>query len=440
MSARFFSNGSLPAGAVKVVRLGKRYESKVSWLRRFSAEVGDDELQDDDEPGGGEKEDYVADRAWALKDVTFSMAPGERIAILGAAGAGKSTLIRLLSGVLTPSEGMVEGSGTSILLSAVGTPIAPRRTGYENLFMLSHLLRVPRVQLEANIGKIVEFSELGAHVNKEVRTYSRSMFHRLGLSMALNIDPDILLVDDGVSSRDPKFHGKVMQRLAELCDKGTSLIFAAGHSRRVRALCSRAIVLKSGILTFDGHINEASRHYAQDHLGSTGVEDDEPLATDDQAQREGFELTSQLTAKPEWRGDIAEILDKAGDDRVLADDMTGALKAYTASLALLRKLASAAPTRADHQRSVSQSLTKIGDVRFSSCDRAGALAAYDESLEIRRKLFTIDKDNPDWQTELVTGLRNVARASDNDKRAQACLEEALRMEAPLEQRLDRTAR
>jgi ABC-type polysaccharide/polyol phosphate transport system ATPase subunit len=264
MNTRYFRNGELPAGALRAVNVGKTYEVKLRWLRKFSAKYGDDEADEDEESKRQEEEvehEPRRDGLWALRNVTFSVAPGERVAVLGSAGSGKSTLLQMLAGILAPSEGFVEGTGISIALWAVQSAIAKLETGYENILLAAQLLRIPVDRVKANKKRIIEFSELGPHAHKRVTQYSTSMFYRLGMAMALNVDADILFVDESLGGKDPHYNVKVMNRIRELAQSGTTVIFAASSEKHVRDLCTRGIVLQSGKLTFDGDITAALAHY-----------------------------------------------------------------------------------------------------------------------------------------------------------------------------------
>jgi ABC-type polysaccharide/polyol phosphate transport system ATPase subunit len=262
MSSRYYSGSRLSPGAVEVVGLGKYYQDKSGWLRWLSSRFGDKEF-DADEPTADVEPPAapIATANWALKDITFSVKPGDRLAILGPAAAGKSTLIQVLAGHLAPSEGVVEGAGIAIPLSAVALPILPNRSGYENLLLVAQLLRIPRERVSQNVDKIAEFSELGSHLHKEARKYSKSMFQQFGLAMALHVDPDILLIDEGIGVRNVGFYYKAINRITELLERGTSLIFAASKEGQVREWCRRGLILSSGRVAFDGGIEEACRRH-----------------------------------------------------------------------------------------------------------------------------------------------------------------------------------
>jgi ABC-2 type transport system ATP-binding protein len=268
MSTRYFRNGELPAGALRAMNVGKSYELKLEWVRKFSALYGDEEEEEDDKGREQIERDHPRGGFWALRNVSFSVAPGERVAILGPTGAGKSTLIHLLSGVLAPSEGFIEGTGIAINLRSVEAPIAKLWTGYENLLLLAQMLRIPAQRIEANADKIIEFSELGAHAHKNVTKYSSSMFQRLGTAMALNIEPHILLVDESFSGKDPHYNIKVTKKLRELAQNGTTLIFAASSEKYIRDLCTRGIVLHGGKIAFDGDIVAALTYYLPEETPS----------------------------------------------------------------------------------------------------------------------------------------------------------------------------
>jgi ABC-2 type transport system ATP-binding protein len=263
MSKRYFPNGELSPGALRAVNVGKVYQGKLAWLRQFSSQFGADEVEPDDEADDEATEERNSSRegVWALHNINFSIAPGEKVAILGGTASGKSTLLQVLAGILAPSEGFVEGSGILIPIWSVNAPIAKGRTGYENLLLLAQMLRISPDRLGANKERIIEFSELGSHAHRRVSQYSSTMFHRLGTAMALNVDADFLLIDEAITGKDPEYNNKLMSKLGEIAQTGTTLILASRTNKLVSTYCTRGIVLRGGRLIFDGDIAEALKEY-----------------------------------------------------------------------------------------------------------------------------------------------------------------------------------
>ena len=251
-------------GEIKIEGLGKRY-----W---FLSDAPDEDENEEDEEGHGDDEEEGRSRGfgfffgrraeiWALRDLFCHIQPGEHVAVIGENGSGKSTLIRVLSRTLPPSEGTIEGAGSVVPFGALDGPISTERTGCDNLRMIARLLGLPLERLDERLPEIIDFSELGVLANEKVSRYSRKSFTRLSMAMALCMDADIYLIDDGLSVPDPIYHAKVKAKFAEILDRNRTLIFASNNLHELRRYCRRALWLEGGKLVADGDIEVIAERY-----------------------------------------------------------------------------------------------------------------------------------------------------------------------------------
>ncbi len=238
-----------PLPSLALSGVGKKFDLRPSWF------LGGD--HDDDGSTEDEDEDEFSTQRnqgsfWALKDVSFSVAPGERIAIIGANGSGKSTLLRIISGLCVPTEGTVWGRGQVIALNSILKPFQPSASGIENLKIMCRILRIDRARLDASIGAIVEFSGLETRADDAVTSYSRGMYERLSAAAALHFDPDIVLIDDTFSPGDRAYREKTNEKLNRIIENGALLLYAGHQLSTLQAQCNRALWLERGRVRGDG--------------------------------------------------------------------------------------------------------------------------------------------------------------------------------------------
>lgn len=198
---------------------------------------------------------------WALKEVSFEVKRGERVAILGLNGAGKSTLLKVIAGVLKATEGTVERSGVLVPLLELGAGFDPQYTGAENIYLYGAMLGYQKPFLKERYEEIVRFSELGDFIHVPLKNYSSGMRARLGFSIATLVEPDILILDEVLSVGDVKFRKKSENRIKQMFDKGTTVLFVSHNLAQVRSLCTRAIWLENGHLKEDGPVDEVTEHF-----------------------------------------------------------------------------------------------------------------------------------------------------------------------------------
>jgi ABC-type polysaccharide/polyol phosphate transport system ATPase subunit len=197
---------------------------------------------------------------WAVRNISFSVKEGEFFAVIGRNGAGKSTLLQILTGIYKPDEGTVETQGRLGLLQ-LGTGFHPQLPGRDNIYLNGAILGLRKKEIDAIYDSIVAFSELEQFIDMPIKNYSSGMKARLGFAIAINIRPDILLIDEVLSVGDEGFKKKSRQKLDELRDMGKTVVFVSHAMGEVRNLCDRAICLNRGQMVFEGTSAEAVRFY-----------------------------------------------------------------------------------------------------------------------------------------------------------------------------------
>lgn len=193
---------------------------------------------------------------WALKDISFNVHRGEALGIIGHNGAGKSTILKLLSRITTPSAGELTIRGRLSALIEVGSGFHPELTGRENIYLNGAILGMLRREINEKLDRIVDFAELRHFIDTPVKRYSSGMYVRLGFSIAAHLDPDILLLDEVLAVGDASFQQKCIQRITELKKAGTTIVFISHDLRAVQRLCDRVILLKEGHIQADGEPRE----------------------------------------------------------------------------------------------------------------------------------------------------------------------------------------
>ena len=197
----------------------------------------------------------------ALRDITVSLRDGDRVALVGHNGAGKTTLLRLLSGIYEPTRGSsrIEGKIAPIFDLAVG--MDPEISGYENIIIRGLFLGMTRKQMLARTDEIAEFSELGDYLSMPLRTYSTGMRVRLAMGVVTSIDPEILLLDEGIGAVDAEFLKKAQTRLQSLVERSGILVFASHSNEFLARLCDTAMWIDHGTVKMTGGIEEVVRAY-----------------------------------------------------------------------------------------------------------------------------------------------------------------------------------
>lgn len=201
---------------------------------------------------------------WAVRDVSFEVQRGEVLGIIGHNGAGKSTLLKLLSGVTTPTDGEIRINGRLSALIEVGSGFHPELTGRENIYLNGSILGMRRREITEKLNSIVDFAGVRAFIDTPVKRYSSGMYVRLGFSIAAHMDPDILLLDEVLAVGDAAFQAKCLQRITELKEGGTTIVFISHDLGAVERLCNRVLLMQRGEVAASGSprdvIVEYQRH------------------------------------------------------------------------------------------------------------------------------------------------------------------------------------
>jgi len=200
---------------------------------------------------------------WALKDVSFSIRPGETFGIVGENGSGKSTLLKLITGIMQPDSGSLTVKGRIAALLEVGAGFHPDLTGTENVYLNGAILGLTRAEIRSRFKEIVRFSELEKFIDTPIKFYSSGMYMRLGFSIAINVDPDILVIDEVLAVGDQAFQNKCLNRIRDFKRKGKTIIFVSHDLGVTNQLCSRAIWLDSGRVAARGSTQKVMDFYKE---------------------------------------------------------------------------------------------------------------------------------------------------------------------------------
>jgi lipopolysaccharide transport system ATP-binding protein len=198
---------------------------------------------------------------WAIRDVSFSVTPGESLAIIGPNGAGKSTILKLLNRILPPTRGRCEVRGRAGALIEIAAGFHQDLTGRENVYLQGAIMGMRRAEITRKFDRIVDFSGVSEFIDTPVKRYSSGMNARLGFSIAAHLDPDVLIVDEVLSVGDASFQEQCIVRMRELAASGVPLVFVSHNLPAVLDLCSRGLVLVRGAAAFQGTAADAVSHY-----------------------------------------------------------------------------------------------------------------------------------------------------------------------------------
>jgi lipopolysaccharide transport system ATP-binding protein len=209
---------------------------------------------------------------WAVRDLTFDLPRGQFLGVIGHNGSGKSTLLKLLSQILTPDEGRLEITGRVSSLLELGAGFQPEYTGRENVYLYGSLLGLRRRNIVRAYESILEFSELEHFIDYPVKNYSSGMYTRLGFSVAVHLDPDVLLIDEVLAVGDASFQQKCFEHLNRLRARGCTIILVSHDLHAVGKFCERAIWLDHGRLMADGDPARTIQAYLDATTPSTYTE------------------------------------------------------------------------------------------------------------------------------------------------------------------------
>jgi homopolymeric O-antigen transport system ATP-binding protein len=206
----------------------------------------------------------VNETIWALKDVSFEVAPGEVVGLIGRNGAGKSTLLKVLSRITEPTTGRVELFGRVGSLLEVGTGFHPELTARENIYLNGAILGMRHEEIKRKFDEIVAFAEVEKFIDTPVKHFSSGMYVRLAFAVAAHLEPEILIVDEVLAVGDAPFQKKCLGKMGDVARAGRTVLFVSHNLTAVTALCSRGIILKNGRTVFDGHSADAVSTYVEE--------------------------------------------------------------------------------------------------------------------------------------------------------------------------------
>jgi ABC-type polysaccharide/polyol phosphate transport system ATPase subunit len=301
---------TLPDGAIRATNVWKRFRAdrRVSQLQyetkyllaRVRRHAADDE-----------------DWRWALRAIDLDVQPGESIGLIGTNGSGKSTLLKILNRVMQPYAGRVDVSGRVGALIEVVAGIHPDLSGRENAFLYGSLLGLDRAAIAARFDEIVEFSEVGHAIDRQVKFYSSGMKMRLGFSVAAFLEPDILLVDEVLAVGDAAFQQKCLERMRVVLNQGTTLVFVSHDLAAMEATCSRGLWIQDGVGEMNAPIRTVLAAYRRaieeaaeagwEHTGPARVSKVEAIGPDGGSPRSDEETTLVVRLQCESSHDAAHV-------------------------------------------------------------------------------------------------------------------------------------
>ena len=233
-------------GALIVSHVGKAYKRYPGkWTRALEWVLGGERHQ----------------KTWVLRDINFSVSPGEAVGIIGINGAGKSTLLKIITGTTEPSQGSVTRQGRVAALLELGMGFHADFTGRQNAFMAGQLLGLHPDEIAACMPAIEAFAEIGDYIDRPVRTYSSGMQMRLAFSVATAVRPDILIVDEALSVGDAYFQHKSFNKIRQFREQGTTLLLVSHDKQAIQTLCTRAILLSAGQVAMQGKPEAVMDYY-----------------------------------------------------------------------------------------------------------------------------------------------------------------------------------
>lgn len=220
-----------------------------------------------DSPSGRLKEALLRGRKryhrefWAIKDVSFSVSRGTTTGIIGRNGSGKSTLLQMVASIMAPTSGSVRVTGRVAALLELGSGFDPEFTGRENVYLNGSILGLTRAEIDARFADIEKFADIGRYMDQAVKRYSSGMYVRLAFATAVNVEPDILLVDEALAVGDVVFQHRCMRKIREIQEQGKTILFVSHDIGAVRKLCTQAILIDSGSVAAMGEPDTVVQAY-----------------------------------------------------------------------------------------------------------------------------------------------------------------------------------
>jgi teichoic acid transport system ATP-binding protein len=204
----------------------------------------------------------------ALDNISLEIQKGESVGLIGKNGAGKSTLLKIITGVLTPTSGSVKVKGKVASLLELGAGFNPEMTGIENIYLNGTVMGYTKAEIDKKVDDIIEFADIGDFVFQPVKMYSSGMFARLAFSVAINVDPDILIIDEALSVGDMAFQNKCFERISNFRKEGKTVIFVSHSLSAIRLLCEKAAWIKNGKLIAYGETKSITQRYEKENYSN----------------------------------------------------------------------------------------------------------------------------------------------------------------------------
>ncbi len=249
----------------------------------------------------------------AMDNLNLEVKKGEVLGILGKNGAGKSTLLKMVTGVVTPTSGTIETKGKISSLLELGTAFNMELTGIENIYQHGQVMGLTNEQIEERKQEIIDFADIGEHLYQPVKTYSSGMFARLAFSCAINVDPEILIVDEVLSVGDMAFQLKCFKKFDQFKKKGKTILFVTHSITDVLKNCTRAIIINSGKKIFDGEVKEGVERYKKIIVGlDDSLNKKEKIANNFKKEKDGETWKSHFNQNNniiEYGNGQAEVID-----------------------------------------------------------------------------------------------------------------------------------
>ena len=227
---------------------------------------------------------------WALRDVSLDVQPGETVGLIGENGSGKSTLLKCMAKILRPDKGEIRVVGKVSALLELGAGFHPELSGRENVYLNGSILGLGKKEIDRKFDDIVDFAGLGRFIDTPVKSYSSGMYVRLGFSVAINVDPDVLLVDEVLAVGDEQFQRRCNEKFAELKAQGSTIVLVSHTLPLVRKLCEKVALLHEGRLVEYGPAADV----INDYLGDVESREEEVVATEPAAEAESVDVRAQV--------------------------------------------------------------------------------------------------------------------------------------------------
>lgn len=207
---------------------------------------------------------------WALRNITFSVRKGETVGIIGKNGSGKSTLLQIIAGILLPTEGKIDINGKVSALLELGSGFHPEFTGRENIYVYCSVLGLNKREIDEIVDEIISFADIGEFIDQPIKTYSSGMLVRLAFASAINVKPDILIIDEALAVGDIAFQQKCLSKIRKMQERGVTILLVTHSTNILIEYCDRGIYLRNGILIMDGDCRKVVKKYTDDIVDNEG--------------------------------------------------------------------------------------------------------------------------------------------------------------------------